>query len=47
MQDKRWLDSLNVCRGISMKNDENLVRVMVKQEMAKVGEVKVATGDEA
>jgi len=40
MQDKRWLDSLNVTRGISMKNDKKLVRVMVEQEMAKEDEVE-------
>ena len=40
IQDKRWLDLLNVSSGISMKNDEKLVRVMVKQGMAKVDEVE-------
>ena len=40
IQDKRWLDLLNVSMGISMKNDEKLVRVMVKQGMDKLEEVE-------
>ena len=40
IQDKGWLDFLNVFREISMKNDEKQVRVMVKQGMDKVDEVE-------